>query len=190
MNRSACVSWLCAWLLVACSAPVQPPTLRSTDGSVQRPLAPPDGAVSVVVFVSHECPIANALAPTLHDLALANRERPVQFYIVHVDPDLLPPQADAHARDYQLPGKVLLDPQHELATHLGIRRTPEAVVFAAGHVCYQGAIDDQWHAPGSRAQSASRHYLQDAIAATLSGKQVDPQRTEAVGCLLPEPRTH
>lgn len=175
-------------LVAGCRQPVEL-ELLAADGGQLAPLAAAPHEVVVVVFTSHECPIANALAPTLASLAGTFRDQPVRWSIVHVDPDLTAAAAAQHARDYALPGRILLDPQHRLVQQLGARRTPEAFVIRAGTVHYRGAIDDQWAAIGARAQAPNHQYLRDAVQQALAGQPAVPAHTEPVGCLLPEPRS-
>jgi len=176
-----------ATMLLAMAACAGRPTAVGLDGRPAAPLEVAPGAVHVVVFTSHECPIANAYAPTLRELAAHWREAPVQLFLVHVDPDLTPEAARAHAVEYELPGRILLDPQHRLAAALGVTRTPEAAVLGDRGLVYLGRIDDQWQALGSRAATASSHDLRDAVADTLAGRPLRAPAAPAVGCLLPEP---
>lgn len=175
------------WLLAGCQGP-RGPALLGLDGNHHRPLERAAGAVHVIVFVSHECPIANAYAPTMRALGAAWANRPVRLYLVHEDPDLTLEAAQKHAAEFELPGTVLLDPRQELAQELGATRTPEAFVVCDQGTAYRGRIDDQWAALGSRAQEAGSHDLRDAVAAVLAGKPVVHGVTDAVGCLLPEPK--
>ena len=107
----------------------------------------------VVVFISHECPIANGYAPTLGELHEQWAQEPrVEMFLVHVDPDFDAEAAIAHQQDYQLPGPVLLDPEQVLAKACGATITPEAVVVTSEGIAYRGRIDDQWRKLGSRAR--------------------------------------
>jgi hypothetical protein len=184
MRGAAALAWL---LLAACGGPASP-ALRDLDGALHQPLERGPGTVHVVVFTSQECPIANGYAPTLKALAASWIGKPVRLFLAHVDPDLTAEQARAHAKAFDLPGTVLLDPHHDLARALGATRTPEAVVLGAAGIAYRGRIDDQWAALGSRAQEASVHDLRDAVAAVLAGRPVAVATTDVVGCLLPEPK--
>ena len=185
MTRRRGVPAVALTLLAGCAGS---PTAVDLDGHPQTPLAVADGSVHVLVFTSHECPIANAYAPVLRELAEGWRHHPVRLFLVHVDPDLTATAAREHARSYELPGTVLLDPPQQLASHLGVTRTPEAVVLRPGHVAYRGRIDDRWHALGKSQPTATRHDLQDAVALALTGRDVPLPHPWAVGCLLPEPR--
>ena len=141
-----------------------------------------------MVFTSPECPIANGYAPRLRELVREFEGRPVQWFLVHVDPDVDAARAGAHRREFELPGRVLLDPQQRLASELGITRTPEAAVVTPTGLAYRGRIDDQWLRLGSRAPAASQHDLRDAVQAVLAGRVVESPHPAAVGCRLPEPR--
>lgn len=187
MKRSglACTAWL-AFVAASCAgARVQ---LQDLDGVCHEPLAVDNGAVHVLLFTSHECPIANSYAPTLRELASSWSGTAVRLFLIHVDPDLTVEAARAHARAYELPGVILLDPYHRLARAVGATKTPEAVVLSPSAMVYRGRIDDQWSALGARAQAATSHDLRDAVAQALAGRPVAVPSTPVVGCLLPEAR--
>lgn len=174
-------------LCAACAAHRPSDAVVDLDGVARDPRRVAPGHVHVVVFTSHECPIANAYAPTLRDLTTGWSGRPVQLFVVHVDPDLTAIAARQHASDYEVPGTILLDPAQRLARSLGATRTPEAVVLLPDAIAYRGRIDDQWRALGSRA-APTRHDLRLAVDAALRGERLPEPYPPAVGCLLPEPR--
>ncbi len=180
---------LVAGLVVAACAPLEVPVLVDCQGVQHAPLAVADDAVHVIIFISHECPIANGYAPTLRELHMKWSSDPcTNLFLVHVDPDLSVAAAIAHAKDYELPGTILMDPEQVLARACGATITPEAIVVSAAGIGYRGRIDDQWRKLGSRAPEASQHDLLDAVANVLQGKAVAQPFPKAVGCLLPEPR--
>jgi len=174
-----------ALLTAACAG--GPDGARDITGAAVDLRAVAPGTVRVLIFTSHECPIANAYAPTLRALAARFRAEPVEWFIVHVDPDLAPAAAQRHAADYELPGRVVLEPAQATARRFGVERTPEAVVLTHSGAQYVGRIDDQWQALGSRQTTASSHDLGDAIAAVVGGAKPANAHRTAVGCLLPEP---
>lgn len=181
---------LAAWLLplAGClGTPPSSPTARDVSGQPIDLTHVAAGRVRVLVFTSHECPIANAYAPTLRDLAAEHRADPIDWQIVHVDPDLTPAAARRHADDFGLPGTIVLEPAQTTARRLGVERTPEVVVLTAGGVAYQGRIDDQWAALGSRRAEPTTRDLAAALTALRRGDAVACPRTPVVGCLLPEP---
>jgi len=188
MNFRPLLVLIAALQMVACTS-VQPITLRGLDGGSYQPLAVDANTVTVMVFISHECPIANGYAPTLQQLHASWSVEPrVRTFLVHCDPDLTAAEARQHAVDYKLPGTILLDPSQRLASACRVAITPEAVVYAKGVIAYRGRIDDQWQKLGSRAPMASQNDLADAVANVLNGEPVAQPFAKAVGCLLPEPR--
>lgn len=185
MLRAAPLLAVAAAAFAACGGPTI--ALQDLDGKRHSPTELARGQVHVLVFTSHECPIANAYAPTLRTLAAAWQAQPVRLFLVHVDPDLAVATATRHARNYELPGTILLDPRHQLAAALGVTRTPEAVVLNGAGLVYRGRIDDQWRELGARQSEASVHDLRVAVATALEGRVVSPPYPQAVGCLLPDP---
>lgn len=173
--------------LTACSEATTFVRLDDLDGGQQTPQQVTAGHTNVIVFTSHECPIANSYAPTMAGLAAEWSEQPVRLFLVHVDPDLSVDAASVHRGEYELPGTILMDPKHQLATALGITRTPEAVVLSEAGLIYRGRIDDQWADLGVRSPAATIHDLRDAVASARRGDTVPPPHPPAVGCLLPEP---
>lgn len=183
------LAWLTASLLAACAAEGVGPSLQDLDGARHAPLDVQGDDVHVLVFTSHECPIANAYAPTLRALQAEWADQPrVRLFLLHVDPDLPAELARQHAQDYQLPGTVLLDPTQAAASACAATITPEAVVLTVEGQHYRGRIDDQWRKLGSRAPEASSRDLADAVQLALQGARTPPPHPKAVGCLLPEPR--
>lgn len=178
-----------ALLLAACAGgPVcRDATFRTIDDRPVQPLLPAPDRLHALVFVSHDCPIANSYAPEIGDLARDLAADGVTVFVVHVDPEITAEQARAHQRDYRLPDPVLLDPRHRLAAAVGATVTPEVALLDAGGVRYLGRIDDQWSGLGSRRQTPGRRDLREAVAELRAGASVSVPRTPAIGCLLPEP---
>lgn len=174
--------------LVACAASHSPDgdAPFALDGQPAAPTAPAAGRVHVLLFTSLECPIANAYAPTLRQLAEQWRNTPVDLFLVVADPKATPDAVRRHAADYQLPGRLVLDRGQQLAHAFGAQRTPEAVVLAAAGPTYRGRIDDAWAARGQR-RPAVVHDLRDAVQRTLTGDRTFVAGPAAVGCWLPTP---
>lgn len=154
-------------------------------GSFAWPPAAP-GGTACVLFIGHDCPIANAYAPEVAAIVSDFRDSNVRFFAVHVDPDLTPDAARSHANEYGLKVPVLIDAKHELVAATGATRTPEvAVVLPDGTVAYLGRIDDRFPGLGKKKQAAKQRDLRDALTAIVAGGTVPTPRTEAVGCSLP-----
>jgi len=174
-------------------APTEPardgegPKLIDLEGNARFPLDPGEDQASVVIFVTDDCPIANAYAPEINRLVLEYVDGPVRFHLVHVDPDLRPEEARAHAAEYGLTAcPVLIDAEHEVVRAVGATTTPEAaVIVPGGEIVYRGRIDDRYADLGERRLVPTTSDLNDAIAAVLDGRPVRVARTEAVGCNIP-----
>lgn len=152
-----------------------------------NPLPVNRSPATVWVFLTVDCPIANAYAPELRAIAGRCRDLGVGVFLVHVDPGVTAAEAVAHARRYGLEGSVVLDAEHRLVAHAGASRTPEAAVFdGAGELRYLGRIDDRFPALGARRAAASRHDLREAIEAVATGAGAVPPGAPAVGCEIEE----
>lgn len=171
--------------LAACAGSA--PRVADLDGVVREPFAPAPARANVLLFVTVDCPIANAYSPEIGAIVADHARDEIAFWLVHVDPDVTPERARAHVREYGIACGVLLDPAHQLVRRAGVTITPEAVVVTRdGEVAYRGRIDNAYGGLGARRAEVSRRDLREAIAAVLAGRPPDPARTEAIGCLIPE----
>ena len=160
-----------------------PVLFDNVHGDPVDPLHAGPGELSVLIFITVDCPIANGYAPQLLQLFAAYEGRSVDFYLVHVDPDVGPDRARRHAADYGYEGPILLDPTHRLVAMAGAKFTPEAAVFDAdGAMHYRGRINNWYGDLGRKRYQASKHELRDAIDAMLAGRAVAVPRTDPVGC--------
>ncbi len=152
-------------------------------GKPYRLPGPGECQVQVIIFVSHDCPIANAYAPEIKRLCEAFQDRGAAFCIVYAERDLALETARRHAQEYGYCCPVILDPELKLARRLGATKVPEAVVLSPrGDLLYQGRIDDRYVDYGKRRPVVRSHDLRNAVEAVLTGKPVANQRTEVIGC--------
>ena len=155
-------------------------------GKAQRPLKVGDNKCNVLIFITTDCPIANQYSPQIREMCNQMSDQPVQFFLVHVDPDVTDAAAKKHAEDYGHVCPVIRDPKHLLVKHTGIDKTPEAVVVdRKGELVYRGRINNWYGDLGRKRVEPSKHELRDAIQAVLAGREVKVKRTEAVGCFVP-----
>ena len=186
-------------LLAACAtAPIEENTSGNTsgnvvdvgivdlEGDVYHPMTP-EGVASVIIFVTVDCPIANSYAPEIQSILRNYGDQPLDFYLVHVDPDVTVEAARSHASDFSLSCAILMDPAQQLVRAVGATVTPEAVVILEdGTLAYRGRIDNWYGDLGRKRPRATRHELRAALEAVLDGQPVPVARTEAVGCFIPE----
>ncbi len=140
--------------------------------------------VLVLAFIGTDCPLANRYVPRLKQLFDEYHSRGVLFLAVypHAFEDL--DMIAAHASDRDIPFPVLKDVRQQLASRLGIERTPTvAVVDRQGILRYRGMIDDQYGVNYSRAKPTEEP-LREALDAVLAGQPVPVAETETDGCLI------
>jgi len=159
-------------------------TLKDNDGNTCTPLAADGRKATVLIFLMHDCPVANASAPELARLAAEFTPRGMQFYGIYTTETAA--EITAHRKDYNLPFPGLLDPKLQLARLAGATRVPETVVLSpSGELLYRGRIDDRAVKPGVTKPVPHQHDLRLALEAVRDGKQPDPKFTKTIGCYLP-----
>ncbi|MBS1710237.1 MAG: redoxin family protein [Armatimonadetes bacterium] len=161
-----------------------PPEINLVDGRVIQLSGRP---ATVVVFISHDCPIANDSQPALERAYQRFKSKAVAFVGVYIDPRLKARGAAAHKKEYGFSYDQSVDTRHALVGYLKATVTPEAFVLdRSGKVCYRGRINDMYNDLGSRKAKVTTNDLEDAIAAVVAGKAPKTARTKAHGCVIPE----
>ena len=179
------MSWLLLGMALMPLAPARPVTLPDVSG---KTTTVPDAhaRATVLLFIAHDCPIANGYAPEIQRIAAAYAPRGLAFDLVYVDPGFSAAQARAHeaAYGYHLP--ALRDTAHILIRMTGAVVTPEAAVLAPdGRLLYRGRIDNKYPALGVQRTVITRHDLCAALDAILSARPVAAKMTQAIGCSIP-----
>ena len=140
---------------------------------------------TVILFVSTDCLISNRYAPDIRKIHDTYGKDGVAFWLVYPNPADGVADIRDHIKSFSFPGTALRDPKHDLVKAVGATITPEAAVYdGKGTLTYRGRIDDRYSAIGIEKAQATRHDLQDAVAATLAGKPVTQKLTQAVGCYI------
>lgn len=163
------------FLLLALAAPVplRAEKVVAAGAVAGRLAAAEDGRVkaTVLVFLAHDCPISNALAPELNRLAEKYGAQGAAFFFVYAERDLADGDAARRARDFALAATVTVDRAGALAARAG----------AGG--C-RGRINDLFAAPGQKRAEPTRHDLRDALDAVLAGQAPPTATTPAIGCFI------
>jgi thiol-disulfide isomerase/thioredoxin len=153
-------------------------------GNPVDPLKLTGGKVVVLVFVRTDCPISNRYAPTIQKLSAEN-EGKATFWLVYPSKSESADVIRKHEREYGYKIPALRDPQHVLVKESLVQITPEVAVFdAQRHLVYHGRIDNLYEDIGRARNVATTHELKDAIAAGVSGKNMDMSATHGVGCYI------
>jgi hypothetical protein len=142
-------------------------------------------AMTVLIFVSTDCPISNRYAPEIKRLHDEFAAKGVRFRLVYPNPLDDAAAISRHVVDYGYPPIAERDRNHVLVKMAGATITPQAVVLdARRQVVYRGRIDDRFVELGRERPAATQRDLRNALAAALAGKRVSPAETQAVGCFI------
>ena len=101
-------------------------------------------AMTVLIFISADCPISNRYAPEIKRLHDEFAPKGVRFRLVY--PNALDDEAaiSTHLQEYGYPKIGERDRDHMLVKMAGATITPEAVVLdARQRIVYRGRIDDR-----------------------------------------------
>jgi hypothetical protein len=162
-------------------------SLAILTGQATSSLFAPSEHVRAVIFVASDCPISNGYAPEIQRICREFSARGVRCTLVYEDGGLSAAAVQAHLDEYRYREvATVIDNSRALARRAGATVTPEAVVLdQSGEIRYRGRIDNFYAALGKPRQRATSRELRDALAAVLSGKNVERPRTEAIGCYIP-----
>ena len=142
-------------------------------------------AMTVLIFVSTDCPISNRYAPEIKRLHDEFTPRGVRFRLVYPNPLDSDTDIRRHLEEYGYPQISQRDPDHTLVKKAGATITPEAAVFdARDRLVYRGRIDDRFVELGRERPAATQPDLRNALTAFLAGTRVSPSHTQAVGCFI------
>lgn len=146
-----------------------------------------DETLTVVVFVSTDCPVANAFQPVLRNLQADHASNKVRFVQVHPTSRITVEMAKKHQSDFRIESLVVLDLEREIAKLLKAKVTPEAFLLdGTGKILYRGRINDLYVGFGKKRRRPQNHDLANAIQSALDGELIETKVTKAVGCLIPQ----
>ncbi|HEY4299777.1 MAG TPA: redoxin domain-containing protein [Candidatus Didemnitutus sp.] len=141
----------------------------------------------VVVFLSPECPIANAEVPELNAIAEAYAPKGVTLVGAYADPTLPLASFRQHAADYRLRFETADDRTHHLTRAAGATYTPEVCVFSrAGGILYRGRIDDRASEYGGTKPQATEQDLREVLDALTAGHPAPFAQKPGFGCSIPD----
>lgn len=137
-----------------------------------------DAEVIVVVFTCNSCPVAQAYEPRLIELADKYKDKKVAVVAINnhggEDIDAMKERAKEKGINYA----YVYDGSGASAKAYGAEVTPHCFVIDKDRkLVYQGGFDDN-------AKEPTKHYVVDAVEATLTGKEILVSTTKAVGCSI------
>ena len=151
-----------------------------------RELYHQNGARAVVlIFTTTGCPIVQKSIPKIKALRDEFASKGVIFWLINPTPEDDTESIRDEARQFGIDWPILLDRSQSVARSLGVTRTAEAFCVNLKTRClfYRGAIDDQL-GYGTERKKVGHAYLRDALSNFLSGKKINPARTEVRGCRI------
>lgn len=159
-------------------------TVPSLNGVMVSPLRS-TGDVTVLIFVTTDCPIANRYAPEIRRIHEEFGEE-VTFWLVYIANSGQVSELAEHRDSFGFPMKAVRDLKNELAQVTGATVTPEVAVYDVNQeLSYRGRINDQYVEFGIARAAARTHDLRDVLARLVAGEQVAFSETQAVGCYIP-----
>lgn len=138
---------------------------------------------TVVMFIAPDCPLCMTLSTPFSELTDSFPE--LQFLAIYSGKHYEPMELNMFATETKLKPRIFRDYEYEVAHQLGATVTPEFFLLdSSANILYQGMMDDRILELGSYKQQWDKHYLVDAIEATLAGKKPELAETEPIGCVL------
>ena len=138
------------------------------------------GDLTVVMFVSVQCPISNDYNERMSALYNDYTAKGVKFVFVNANVNETPTQILDHAKQVGFPFPVYRDVSNAVADRFGAQVTPESYVMdKTGTLLYHGAIDD-----ARNPVRVTSKGLRLALDAVLAGKPVAITETRAFGCTI------
>lgn len=133
-----------------------------------------DAETIVIVFTCRHCPVSSSYTTRLNALAKQFKQHKVKVLAVNASDR--PTDAKRHAKRFAF--TYAIDPSGSAARAFGARMTPEVFVLdQQRRIVYRGAIDNSQRRP-------TKHYVRDAIQATLDNRPIKIARTDPFGCSL------
>ena len=180
----------------ACTPDIAPPykigdkatdfKLKSVDGKTYS-MSDFKGAKGfIVVFTCNHCPFAVKYEDRIN--ALAKKYKPEGYILLAINPNDPAVQPEdsfelmkVRAKEKGFAFPYLFDEGQKIYPQYGATKTPHAFLLDKNFVVkYIGAIDDNVDS----ASDVKEKYLENAIAASESGKIPSPETTKAIGCSI------
>ena len=151
-----------------------------------KPFEDPKTKAVVLIFISPDCPIANAYHPQLKQLDERLGPQGIRFFLVHSSRDISTIVARKHAETFDLSLPVVLDADQSIARAVNATITPEAVVLARRRSMpiYRGAIDNRYAGYGKKRRVVNQFFLNDALISYLAGESIAVPKTVPIGCFI------
>lgn len=143
----------------------------------------------IVIFTCNHCPYAVAYEDRI--IALDKQFRSKGYPVIAINPNNPEKQKEdsfdlmkVRAKEKGFTFPYLFDDGQQIYPQYGATKTPHVYVLektAKGNIVrYIGAIDDNYEDAGA----VKNRYVEDAVNALLSGREVPVKQTKAIGCSI------
>jgi peroxiredoxin len=158
--------------------------LPGTDGKKHSLSDLSDKEVVVVAFTCNSCPYAVDYQERLKELASNYSASDSKVAVVAINVNAVPADSfekmQERAEEVKFNFAYLFDESQQIAKDFGAGRTPEFFVLNKERkIVYMGAFDDN-----TKPADVKKHYVEDAIVATLKAEKVLVSETPPVGCAI------
>ena len=138
----------------------------------------------VLMVHGNGCPIVRQAVPALRQIREKYQAQGVEFLLLNSNLQDNRDAVAAEAKEFNVDFPILLDQAQLIGEALGVVRTSEVFVIdpKGWKLVYRGPMDDRLSYEKQR--PASKHYLADALDATIAGQPVKVARADGVGCLV------
>jgi len=160
-------------------------SLADHEGKMRELYRQSEARAVVLIFTTTGCPIVQKSVPKIKALRDEFAAKGVIFWLINSTAQDDPASIRDEAREFAIDLPILLDRSQAVARSLKATRTAEAFCIdpRSRTLFYRGAIDNQF-GYGSERKKIDHAYLQNALNHFLSGKKIDPARTEVSGCRI------
>ncbi len=164
-------------------------SLPNIDGNQVALANYPNAKGFLVIFTCNSCPYSVAYEDRI--IALDEKYKPLGVPVIAINPNNPSAKpADSfnemkkRAKEKGFTFPYLLDEGQEIFPQYGATRTPHVFLLEktsqGNKVRYIGAIDDNY----TDAAAVEIKYTENAVDAMLSGQEIEPKTTKAIGCSI------
>jgi len=157
-------------------------TLKTADGREINLKTYRGSSVTVLTFLSKNCPISKAWHKEIAAIAGEYGQQGVKFLGIMSNSTEKTPEVTAFLVKEGIKFPILDDPGNVVADRLDAIGTPHMyVIDAAGRLVYSGAINDS----ARDATKVKKEYFKTALASVVAGKPVaEPSPDSFIGCSI------
>jgi peroxiredoxin len=155
--------------------------LKNYDGKeFALPKVVKDNKLTVLMFISTECPVSNGYNERMEKLYDAYARKGVAIIGINANKAEDVTAISEHAKKHGFMFPVLKDVNNRVADLYGAQVTPETyVIGSTGKLLYHGRIDDSRNPDNVKSRD-----LADAIDKLLAGKEPAVAQSKAFGCSI------